>query len=89
MHVNSVRAQLRSVPIAIKDHEFDLDVYIWADLDANTLRQKVRNAGRYKLTELQRAVSWFSAAQLHWGAGDLVRVGVEIFAEELCNFYHL
>lgn len=88
VHVNSVKAQHQSVPVTFEGQEFDLDVYIWSDLDAKALA-KLRNGKRYQLAELERLVTWFSTEQLHWGAGDLVRAGVEIFSEELCNHHGL
>jgi hypothetical protein len=88
VHVKSVRTQLQSIPVMFGDYNFDLDIYIWTDLDSRSL-SKLRNGKWYKLADLERATAWLNTAQLNWGAGDLVRAGVEEFAAQLCSHHGL
>lgn len=88
IHIKSVGARRHTVPVSLEDQEFDLTVYIMIDLNAADLAQ-LRDGKRYAPKDLHQMVTWFSNAQLHWGAGDLVRIGVEAFAQELCDHYSL
>jgi hypothetical protein len=88
IHVKSVKARRHTVPASFDTHEFDLQVFIMSDLNATDLAQ-LKNGKRYLLDDLQKMLDWLSAMQVHWGAGYLVRVGVEEFARELCDHYGL
>jgi len=88
IHVKSVKTSRQKVSTSFDNQSFDLDVYIMSDLNAVDL-SKLRNGKSYALTDLHKTVEWFSAAQLHWGAGYLIRIGVETFANKLCDHYGL
>jgi len=66
------------------EHKFDLDVYIISDLDATDLA-KLRNGRHYSSGDLSKMVDWFLNSQYYMGAGYIIRVGVEAFAEEICT----
>lgn len=88
VHVKTVQAAPHRVSATWGDQKTDLDVFVIANLNANDLAA-LKNGKHYALDDLQKAVTWFQEAQLHWGAGYLVRVGAESFAHELCMHYKL
>ncbi len=88
IHVKSVKAKRETVSASLDNRPFDLDVFIMTDFNADDL-SRLYNGKHYLLTDLQQVVTWFSASQMHWGAGYLIRIGVEIFANKLCDHYGL
>lgn len=88
IHIKTIRAVPHSVSATWGDQATDLDVFVISNLDANDLAA-LRNGKHYALPDLQKAVIWFQEAQLHWGAGYLVRVGAESFAHALYAHYKL
>jgi len=88
VHVKTVRAIPHSVFATWDNHTIDLDVFVISNLDAVD-RAALRNGKHYTSSDLQMAVTWFQESQLHWGAGHIVRVGIESFAHALCAHYKL
>ena len=88
IHVKTVQAERRSIPVSFGDQTFDMDVYVISNLEAADLAV-LKNGKRYATHDIDVMVDWFSKAQLHWGAGYVVRVGIESLAQELCSHYGL
>lgn len=88
IHVKSVVAIAREVPANFGGHEFDLKVCVISNLTVPDL-QALKNGKYYSSAELQQMTDWFQAAQLHWGAGYLLRIGAENFATEVATHHGL
>lgn len=88
IHVKSVVAIAREVSANFGGHEFDLKVCVISNLTVSDF-QDVWNVQYYSSAELQRMIDWFQAAQLHWGAGYLLRIGAESFAAEVAAHHGL
>lgn len=88
IHVKSVVAIARQVPAKFDGHEFDLKVCVISNLSVSDL-QALKNGAYYSSAELQQMTDWFQAAQLHWGAGYLLRIGAESFATEVATHHGL
>jgi hypothetical protein len=84
IHVRSVKAERLALPVTMGEHTFDLDVYIVSDLDPADLAT-LRNGKHYSSQDLSKMVDWFVKSQHYWGAGYIIRVGVEAFAEEIAT----
>jgi hypothetical protein len=82
VHVKSVKTGTHEVSAKFDEHEFELDIPVVANLSASDLLA-LRNGKHYTQVELERLVTWFNKAQLHWGAGYVVRVCAEAYAEEI------
>jgi hypothetical protein len=88
IHVKSVVAIAREVPANFGGHEFDLQVCVISNLTVSDF-QDVRNVRYYSSAELQQMIDWFQVAQLHWGAGYLLRIGAESLAAEVATHHGL
>jgi hypothetical protein len=88
IHVKAIQGEPHKVEFTIGEHAGEHEVFIVSNLDAADLA--VLNNGKlYQRSDLQMVVAWFEEAQRHWGAGYLIRVGVEIYARALCEHYGL
>jgi hypothetical protein len=63
-----------------------MNVFVVTNLDAKDLSE-LRNGKRYEMQDLEHMVDWFNERQQHWGAGDLVKMGCELLAEQLCEHH--
>ncbi|MBL8466288.1 hypothetical protein [Methyloversatilis discipulorum] len=88
VHVKSVQAERHTVEASFREQSFDLDVQIVSNLDVQDLAA-LKNGKNYTPADLQRMVDWFQRVQVHWGAGYVVRFGIESLAELLCSHYRL
>ena len=83
IHVKSSQAERVAVAAKFDSHPFDLPIQVVSNLEAQDLIA-LRNGKHYAPSDLRQMVTWFNKAQLHWGAGYVVRLGVEAFAELIC-----
>ena len=88
IHVKSVATSRRVVSASLEDRPFEMNVAVISNLALPDL-QSLRNAKHYSPADLNGVVAWFSAAQLHWGAGYIFRVGAEAFASEIAHHHGL
>jgi len=88
VHVRPVKARHESVPVSICEHTFELDIYIVSDLHASELLG-LRSGRHYASADIQEAVAWFGQAQAHWGAGYVIRAGIESLALSVCDHFGL
>jgi hypothetical protein len=86
IHVRTTQTRSHSIEFTAKGQPFDMNVYVITDLRAADLAS-LRNGAKYDRADLDQTVQWFLARQVHWGAGDLITMGVNRFAEELCSHY--
>lgn len=88
VHVQSAEAAAHSINVQFKGQASDLDVYVISNLDPSNLAA-LKNGKHYNRADIDRAVAWFAAKQMMWGAGDLVRMGTELLAGAICDHYGL
>ena len=88
IYVKSAITVAREVPANFDGHAFDLKICVISNLTLSEL-QSLRNGKYYSSAELQQMTDWFQAAQLHWGAGYLLRIGAESFATEVAAHHGL
>lgn len=88
IHVKSVVASAHQAPANFGGQDFDLKVCVISNLTVSDL-QTLNNGRHYAPAELQQMMDWFQAAQLHWGAGYLLRIGAEIYATEVATHHRL
>lgn len=86
IHVKAVQSVEHSVPVTYADHAFDLNVVAISNLNAMDLIA-LNNGKHYNQNDIEKAVAWFHEAQLHWGAGYIVRIGTESLATLICSHY--
>lgn len=86
IHVKTSQTKSHPVEFAVEDHRFEMNVYVITDLEATDLGM-LQNGRKYSRADLDRAVRWFTSRQEHWGAGDLITMGINCLAEELCSHY--
>lgn len=86
IHVKTVHAERHTVSATIDTHTFDLQVFVVTNLDASDLAA-LKNGKHYNLADLQQSVSWFNSKQNHWGAGDLISIGAQLFARQICQHH--
>jgi len=88
IHVKSSQAERGSIAASFDGSPFDLGIQIVSNLEARDLGE-LRNGKHYAPTDLRDMVIWFKKAQLHWGAGYVVRLGTEALAELICVHHGL
>lgn len=89
IHVKSVSAaSRRSIPATLGEHSFEMDAYVITNVSAAAL-VTLNNAQYYHADQIAEMAAWFDAAQMTWGAGHVIRVGVEAFAAEIAGHHGL
>ena len=88
IHVKTVAARPYLVSAKLGEHEFQLNVFVFTNLDSQDLIT-LRNGKNYDLADLEKSVAWFNSMQEHWGAGDLIFLGTKLFAEQVCLHHSL
>lgn len=88
VHVRTTRTKSHSIELQLLEHTSDMDVYVVTNLLATELAA-LQNGANYVFADIEQSVTWFMEKQMHWGAGDLIRVGTEVLANEICNHYSL
>jgi hypothetical protein len=85
-HVKIMQTVKETRNASCADHSFDLSIAVITDLTVNDLLA-TDNAKYYTKNDFDLMVRWFNKAQLHWGAGHIITVTVEIYARELADYY--
>jgi hypothetical protein len=83
--ISSVTALFRP---GSEEHRADLPVLTVPRADLMQLKA-LRNASRFDPSEWACAIEWFADAQAKWGVDDVVRAGVQRYADALIAHYGL
>lgn len=86
IHVKTMHARQHTVAATIDVHTVDLQVFVITNLEASDLAA-LRNGKHYDLADLQKTVTWFNSRQNHWGAGDLISIGTQLLAQQICQHH--
>lgn len=88
IHVKTVEASAHAISVTLKDQTSDMGVYVISNLDAADLAT-LKNGKHYARADIERAVSWFKTRQTEWGAGDLLSMGAQQLAADICAHFGL
>jgi hypothetical protein len=88
IHVKSVAVKPHQLNVSFKGLEDQMETFIVSNLSAQDLAS-LRNGKNYHSTDLNRCVDWFESRQTEWGAGDLVRMGTVILADQIGEYFGL
>lgn len=88
IHVKSLAIRPHKINMVCFGIEGDMNVYVVSNLEAQDLAS-LKSGRYYDHSDLERCVDWFNSRQTEWGAGDLIRMGTTILAEEICTQFGL
>lgn len=86
IHEKTVKTIPHSVPASFDNQSFSLNVFVISNLRPTDFAA-LKNRRHYSSSDLQAMITWFEKAQLHWGAGYIVRLGAESLGEAICKHY--
>lgn len=88
IHVKTVTTMPHTVDAQWDNQEFEMKVSVISNLSVSDLAA-LRNGRKYALADLVRVVDWFTMHQNIWGAGDLITLGTNILAKDICSHFNL
>lgn len=69
-------------------NETELQVWTIDNLTVEGISE-LRNYSRYQKADIEKIINWFNDAQQKWGVHYLIFLAVELFCEEIINFYSI